>query len=216
MLRRSFFSRVGGVAAALGFVDQKAADAAPATPAAAAGTFTPARHDVDNWFDELPGTHRVIFDTWTPSRFPDSLQFAGNIYRANKDGYGLTEKDLAVIIVVRHNTAPFAFNDAMWAKYNKAFSRRMDWVDPKTQEPPAVNLYTRQLTNFIKQGMHLAVCNLTTRAYTQIIARETQRPDDEIYKELTSNTVGNAHFVPAGVVAATRAQERGYSIVSIG
>jgi len=104
----------------------------------------------------------------------------------------------------------------MWAKYNKAFSRRMDWVDPKTQEPPAVNLYTRQLTNFIKQGMHLAVCNLTTRAYTQIIARETQRPDDEIYKELTSNTVGNAHFVPAGVVAATRAQERGYSIVSIG
>ena len=27
---------------------------------------------------------------------------------------------------------------------------------------------------------------------------------------------GNAHFVPAGVVAATRAQERGYSIISIG
>ena len=216
MLRRSFFSRIGGAAAALGFVDQKAADAAPASPAASAGSFTPARHEQDNWFDELPGTHRVLFDTWTPTRFPDSLQFAGNIYRANKDGYGLTEKDLAVIIVVRHNTAPFAFNDAMWAKYNKAFSRRMDWVDPKTQEPPAVNLYTRQLTNFIKQGLHLAVCNLTTRAYTQIIARETQRPDDEIYKELTSNTVGNAHFVPAGVVAATRAQERGYSIISIG
>jgi hypothetical protein len=215
MLRRSFFSRIGGAAAALGFVDH-AADAAPATPAAPAGPFQPARHDVDNWFDELPGTQRVLFDTWTPTRFPDSLQFAGNIYRANKDGYGLTEKDLAVVIVVRHNTAPFAFNDAMWAKYNKAFSRRMDWVDPKTQEPPAVNLYTRQLTNFIKQGLHLAVCNLTTRAYTQIIARETQRPDDEIYKELTSNTVGNAHFVPAGVVAATRAQERGYSIISIG
>jgi intracellular sulfur oxidation DsrE/DsrF family protein len=213
MLRRSFFSRMGGVAAALGFVEQKAADAAPAAPA---GPFQPARHDVDNWFDELPGTHRVIFDTWTPARFPDSLQFAGNIYRANKDGYGLTEKDLAVIIVVRHNTAPFAFNDAMWAKYGKAFSRRMDWTDPKTQEPPAVNLYNRQLTNFIKQGLHLAVCNLTTRAYTQIIARETQRPDDEVYKELTSNTVGNAHFVPAGVVAATRAQERGYSIISIG
>jgi len=213
MLRRSFFSRMSGVAAALGFVDQKAADAAPAAPA---GPFQPARHDVDNWFDDLPGTHRVIFDTWTPARFPDSLQFAGNIYRANKDGYGLTEKDLAVIIVVRHNTAPFAFNDAMWAKYGKAFSKRMDWTDPKTQEPPAVNLYNRQLTNFIKQGLHLAVCNLTTRAYTQIIARETQRPDDEVYKELTSNTVGNAHFVPAGVVAATRAQERGYSIISIG
>jgi hypothetical protein len=213
MLRRSFFSRMGGVAAALGFVDQKGADA---PPPAAPGSWQPARHDVDKWFDELPGKHRVLFDTWTPTRFSDSLLFAGNIYRGNRDGYGLSEKDLAVIIVVRHNTAPFAFNDAMWAKYNKAFCRRMDWVDPKTQEPPTVNLYTRQLTNFVTQGLHLGVCNLTTRAYTQIIARETQRSDDEVYKELTSNTVGNAHFVPAGVVAATRAQERGYSIVSIG
>ena len=216
MLRRSFFSRMGGAAAALGFVDQKAADAAPASPAASAGSFTPARHEQDNWFDELPGTHRVLFDTWTPARFPDSLQFAGNIYRANKDGYGLTEKDLAVIIVVRHNTAPFAFNDAMWAKYNKAFCKRMEWVEPKTNAPPTVNIYTRQLTNFVKQGLNLAVCNLTTRAYTQIIAQETQRSTDEVYKELTTNTLGNAHFVPAGVVAATRAQERGYSIVSIG
>ena len=62
MLRRSFFSRMGGAAAALGLVDQKAADAAPATPT---GSFQPARHDQDNWFDELPGSHRVLFDTWT-------------------------------------------------------------------------------------------------------------------------------------------------------
>jgi intracellular sulfur oxidation DsrE/DsrF family protein len=213
MLRRSFFSRMGGAAAALGFVDQKAADAAPAAPA---GSFEPARHDQDNWFDELPGSHRVLFDTWTAARFGEGLMFAGNIYRANRDGYGLTEKDLAVIICVRHNTAPFAFNDAMWAKYNKAFCKRMEWVEPKTNQPPTVNIYTRQLTNFVKQGLNLAVCNLTTRAYTQIIAQETQRSTDEVYKELTSNTVGNAHFVPAGVVAATRAQERGYSIVSIG
>ena len=39
---------------------------------------------------------------------------------------------------------------------------------------------------------------------------------DDVYKELTSNTIGNTHFVPAGVVAATRAQERGFTIVSIG
>src|SRR5262245_37146424 len=188
MLRRVFFSRMGGAAGLLGLSDQKAADGAPAP--APASAFQPARHDVDNWFDELPGKHRVVFDTWTPSRFPDALQFAGNIYRANRDGYGLTEKDLAVVIIVRHNTAPFAFNDAMWAKYNKQFCRRMDWVDPKTQEPPVVNLYTRQLGNFIKQGLHLGVCNLTTRAYTQIIARETQKSEDEVYKELTSNTVG--------------------------
>lgn len=158
----------------------------------------------------------MFFDTWTPAKFPESLLFTGNIYRANRDGYGLSEQDLAVVICVRHNTAPFAFNDAMWVKYGKSFSKRMNWVDPKTQEVPATNLYTRQLTNYVKQGLHLAVCNLTTRAFTQIIATETKATADEVYKELTSNTVGNSHFVPAGVVAATRAQERGYSIISIG
>lgn len=212
MLRRSFVSRVGGVAAALGFADQKASDAPPPP----AGQWQPTRHEQDNWFDELPGKHRVLFDTWTASRFSDSMLFAGNVYRANRDGYGLTDRELAVIICVRHQTATFAFNDAMWAKYGKAFCKRMEWVDPKTQEPPAVNIYTRQLANFVRQGLHLAVCNLTTRAFTQIIAQESQRSADEVYKELTTNTIGNAHFVPAGVVAATRAQERGYSIVSIG
>jgi intracellular sulfur oxidation DsrE/DsrF family protein len=34
--------------------------------------------------------------------------------------------------------------------------------------------------------------------------------------ELTTNTVGNAHFVPAGIVAVTRAQEHGYALVGIG
>ena len=49
-----------------------------------------------------------------------------------------------------------------------------------------------------------------------LIAQQTKRTSDDVYKELTSNTLGNGHFVPAGVVAATRSQERGYSIISIG
>ena len=39
---------------------------------------------------------------------------------------------------------------------------------------------------------------------------------DEIYKELTSNLIPNAHMVPAGVVAINRSQERGYSLQYVG
>lgn len=207
MLRRTFFSGLGALTAAFGVNEQSSA---------AAPDWQAARHEQDDWFDTLPGKHRVVFDTSSAARFPDALQFGGNIYRGNRDGYALTDRDLAFVLVVRHQTAPFAFNDAMWAKYGKAFSKRMEWVDPKTGQPPTTNIYTRQLSNFVKQGVHLAVCNLTTRAYTQIIANETQRPTDEVYKELTTNTVGNCHFVPAGIVAVTRAQEHGYSLVTIG
>jgi intracellular sulfur oxidation DsrE/DsrF family protein len=212
MLRRSFFSKFGAAAAALGFADQAASSA----QAPAGARWQSARHEQDDWFEALPGKHRVLFDTWTAGKFGDSMLFSGNYYRANRDTYGLDDRDLAVVVCVRHQTAPFAFNDAMWAKYGKAFSKRMGWVDPKTQEPPATNVYNRQLSNFVKQGMHIAVCNLTTKAYTQIIADQTKTSADEVYKELTANTIGNCHFVPAGVVAATRAQERGYAVISIG
>lgn len=215
MLRRSFLSRFAGAPAFFGLGGQSTAPPAAAAKAPAA-RFEAARHPQDDWFDSLPGSHRVAFDTWMADKFREAIGFAGNYFRANHDGYNLTEKDLAVVIVVRHQTAPFAFNDAMWAKYGKQFSDRMTFTDPKTNEAPKTNLYGTQLSNLIKQGVHLAVCNLTTRAYTRILADATGANADDVYKELTTNTLGNSHFVPAGIVAATRAQEHGYSIVSIG
>ena len=209
MLRRSFLSTFSAVGALLGGSDQK-----PAEPAA--GRFEPARHARDDWFDQLPGKHRVVFDTWTADRFDDAIRFANNIFRGNKDGYDLSERDHAVIIVVRHRTAPFAFNDAMWAKYGKPFAERIELADPKTKQTPTTNFYGTPLSALVKQGVHLGVCNLTTRSISQRLSELTGKTPDEIYQELTVNTIGNAHFVPAGVVGVTRAQEHGYALISIG
>jgi intracellular sulfur oxidation DsrE/DsrF family protein len=49
-----------------------------------------------------------------------------------------------------------------------------------------------------------------------MIAKEAGVDAEAVYKELTANTVAPATFVPAGVVTVTRAQERGYALVSIG
>jgi intracellular sulfur oxidation DsrE/DsrF family protein len=211
MLRRSFLSRFSAAAALIGTGPQKSPEAA-----AAAGHFEPARHARDDWFDQLPGKHRVVFDTWSADKFDDAIRFANNIFRGNKDGYDLSERDHAVVIVVRHRTAPFAFNDAMWTKYGKPFAERIQITDPKTKQPPATNPHGEALSAFIKQGVHLAVCNLTTRSLTQRLAEITGKTADEMYQELTTNTVGNAHFVSAGVLGVTRAQEHGYALISIG
>jgi len=211
MLRRSFLSRFPAAAALFGNGDQK-----PVLDPPPAGPFEPAKHPQDDWFDSLPGKHRVVFDTWTAAKFPESMQFANNIFRGNKDGYQLSEKEVAIVIVARHGSAPFAFNDAMWAKYGKPFGERMNLVDPKTNKPPTTNIHVERLGALVKQGVHLAVCNLTTRSISQRLAELTGATADEVYKELTTNTLGNAHFVPAGVVGVTRAQEHGYSLISIG
>jgi intracellular sulfur oxidation DsrE/DsrF family protein len=209
MLRRSFLSRFSAAGAVFGVRDQESSGPP-------AGRFEPARHARDDWFDQLPGKHRVVLDTWTADKFDDAIRFANNVFRGNRDGYDLTDRDHAMVIVVRHRTAPFAFSDAMWGKYGKPFGERMEFTDPKTKQAPTTNLYGTQLTALIKQGVHLAVCNLTTRSVAQRLSELGGKTPDEAYQELTTNTLGNTHFVPAGVLGVTRAQERGYAVISIG
>ena len=203
MMRRFFLSGVP----ALAFLQ---------SPVAAVRAWQAARHAQDDWFDDNAAKHRVIFDTWNPERFPDALQFSGNTVETNKTDYDLAASELAIIICVRHRTTPFAFNDAMWAKYGKAFSAQMAWTDPTTHEAPTANPYTRRLAGLAEQGVKLAICNRTTRAYGANAARQAGAANDVVVKELMANTVIPGHFVPAGVIAVTRAQERGYANISIG
>lgn len=149
-------------------------------------------------------------------RFGETMGFVGNWVRMNKEAYGLSDADLAVVIVARHGATPFAFNEAVWAKYGKIFAANMSANDRTAHPNPSTNAYAGRLDTLAKQGMRLAVCNVTTRAYTQIIARETGADQDAVRKELTTNAIGEAHFVPAGVIAVTRAQEYGYALVSVG
>jgi intracellular sulfur oxidation DsrE/DsrF family protein len=72
------------------------------------------------------------------------------------------------------------------------------------------------LDMMVKKGVHFAVCEMSTRGIAGMIADVTGAKPDSIVKELAANLVGNARMVPAGIVAVSRAQERGYSFVSAG
>jgi intracellular sulfur oxidation DsrE/DsrF family protein len=233
LARRSFLSRAGGGLAAFGAAWGSGAalahaDAQSAPPAAAAtpdGRWQPARHPQDDWYDQIPGKHRFAWDTTSFETLADAVQFAGNFYTANKSGYGLESTELAVVIVMRHKSAPFAYNDAMWAKYGATLAKRAEFTDPTTKEAPKVNYFTpvaaaaadaaarpRGLAALIKLGVQFAICDLSTHAIAGLVARDNGITAEAAYKEITSNLIGNGRLVPAGIVAVNRAQERGYSI----
>ncbi len=177
--------------------------------------FQPARHSADDWF-ELPGKHRFFFDALTATGADDAPLFAENFFNANKTSYGLDQTELAVVICLRHHATPFAFNDAIWAKYGATFSERLNFVDPKTKAVPTVNVHSAAYTDAVKRGVHFAVCDLATHFFAGAAARKSGAEPDAVYKELVASTFGNSHFVPAGIVAVNRAQERGYSIAYVG
>ena len=61
--------------------------------------------------------------------------------------------------------------------------------------------------------MHLAVCQLATRAIAGSIATAFKSTTDDVYNEIAAHLLPNSHLVPAGIVAVNRAQERGYALV---
>lgn len=202
--RRLFLSWVGAGAIAA------SATATAQAPAGGNRPWQPARHPQDDWLDQLAGSHRFVVDTTTPAGFEKALLYVGNYFAANGSGYGLSDADLAVVIVARHDSTPFAYTDNMWAKYGPSLALRSGFVDP-AKLPPTANLYRQRLDGLITRGVHLAVCQMATRFLANTIANAAGGKVDDVYAELTSNLLGNAHIVPAGIVAVNRAQERGYS-----
>jgi intracellular sulfur oxidation DsrE/DsrF family protein len=186
---------------------------------APASRWEPARHEKDEWLDKIPGKHRLIFDTTNHNGVAEALLFANNFLLANRSDYGLDHKELAVVVVLRHLSTPFAYNDAMWAKYGTALAARAQFVDPKTKQPPTGNSYAHgegaSFDALSKLGVQLAVCAMATRFFATGLAEATGGTVDAVYNELTSNlVVPTSRMVPAGIVAVNRAQERGYSLVT--
>ena len=215
--RRSFLARLGAAAAAFGFGSSAAAaQQGGASAASTAAPWQPAREAKDDWLDQIPGKHRLIFDATSPEAVADAIRYTGNFFTANKNGYGLESSEVAVVIVLRHKATQFAFNDEVWAKYGKVLSGEDKFTDPKTGAVPTSNFYKAGLEGHIKRGVHLAVCDLSTNRLKSAIAKAHDAKPEEIYKELTSTALGNSHFVAAGILAVNRAQERGYAVAHTG
>jgi intracellular sulfur oxidation DsrE/DsrF family protein len=132
------------------------------------------------------------------------------------------------VVCARHRSTPFAYADAMWAKYGAPLAERAGFTDPRSSQAPTSNPfdwsdYGSSLSNnglrvstAIGLGVHFAVCGMSTRAYAGTVARAMGGEAAAIYDDLASHLVPNAHLVPAGIVAVNRAQERGYSFAYTG
>jgi intracellular sulfur oxidation DsrE/DsrF family protein len=221
--RRALIVGAGSVVAA-------AALGARSAEAQSAGAFKPASHSEDAWLNKRPGKHRIFIDSATPNGAGEAVLYSNNLFNANKSAYaGASDDDLAIVVCMRHFATPFAFTDAMWAKYGKVMSGMLNFTDPKTKAAPAINLYRNSpefgltlpnLGNTIdavtKRGVYFAVCDTATHFLASQMATPMKMTADEIYKELSTNLIPNSRLVSAGVMAVTRAQEHGYSLLYAG
>lgn len=221
--RRSLLSGIG-VAALSGLV----LGSTTARAQSKTGKFEPQRHELDAWIDALPGSHRVFIDSDSPSGAGNALRYATNILNAHVNAYKGADKDMAIIVCLRHASTIVGFNDAMWTKYGTSLNSMSAMMSGRSPAGPAApaeqpgpvaapasatNAQARAIATAAGRGVHFAICDTATTALAGMIARPAGLKVDDVHAELVANIVANGHMVPAGVMALTRAQEYGYSFL---
>src|SRR4029078_8174524 len=77
---------------------------------------TPDPDDPEKLFKDLNGTHRIVFDVTEPAWL---VPFAWpRVFLLTNMATGTPEKDNNVVVVLRHDGIPYAFEDKVWTKYN--------------------------------------------------------------------------------------------------
>jgi len=175
------------------------------------------------WLDTIPGTHKQLYD------MPEVNQGIGLVWSwafitTGAPAYGLLEKDLGVVIVLRHNAIPLALTDAVWAKYKLGEVFKIE--DPDTHAPARRNPFYHMpgafavaeaaLGKLIARGVKVAVCNLAITISSGMVAQKTGLKHEDVKRDWIDAVFAGIQVVPSGVVACNGAASRGCAYIFAG
>jgi len=192
-----------------------------------------AREPQDAWLDK-PGTrHRLVVDTSTAAAAEAALSYVEGFYAANKSGYGLGPETLGVVIVLRHFSTPFGYNDKMWSKYGAVIAEKLKlsgqtairaaranpllsavMPEDATDKSSGGEDAEPTLASLAAKGARFAVCEAATTQLAKMLAKTGGVPAT-FEEELKANLVPGGVLMASGTLAVNRAQERGYAFLSI-
>lgn len=180
---------------------------------------SPGISDADKWFDKITGKHRVVFDATRPH---EVMPFAWpRVFLMTNQATGSTEKDCSVVVVLRHEAIPYAFEDRLWADYK--FGEMFKADDPETKAPSTRNPFWKPKEGAFKlpgfgvvqiginelqaSGVMFCVCNAAMTVYSAAAAQGMGKKAEDVMKDWKSGLLPGIQIVPSGVWALGRAQE---------
>ena len=187
--------------------------------------------DPDAWFRQLKGKkHSIIFDATRPHEI---MPFVWpRIFLVTNNATGTPDKDCGVVVVLRHEAIPYAFEDRLWPKYKfaelfkdsgnlgpafqaadaatAAASRNPMWKPKKGDfKAPGFGDVAIGINELQASGVMFCVCNAAMTVYANAVAMQTNGNAQEILKDWTAGVLPGVQIVPSGVWAVGRAQENG-------
>jgi intracellular sulfur oxidation DsrE/DsrF family protein len=177
--------------------------------------------DPDAWFSQIKGKHRLLLDVPRPNEL---MPFAWpRVFLLTNAATGTPEKETNVVVVLRHEGIPFAFEDRIWEKYK--FGEVFKINDPKTKAPSTRNPFWKPMPGDFTipglgrvdigidqlqaSGVMFCVCDMAMTVYSAALAGDANPAD--VKKDWMSGLLPGIQPVPSGVWAVGRAQEHGCS-----
>lgn len=222
--RRRFLGSLAAGAASVSI----ATIASPLQAHAKDDPFSGSNADEDEWFKQIKGKHRVVFDATQPH---DILTFAWpRVFLITNEKTGTPAKDQSVVVVLRHSAIPFAMEDRLWEKYKfgdvfkvndpatKAASLRNPFWKPKPGDfkVPGIGPVAIGINELQESGVLFCVCDMALTVYSSATAENMKMDAAECRKEWAAGLLPGIHPVPSGVWALGRAQEKGCAYIFAG
>lgn len=183
--------------------------------------------DPDEWFKQIKGKHRIVFDVTRPN---EVLPFAwARVFLLTNAATGTPEKDCNVVLILRHDGIPYAFEDRIWKKYNfgevfkagelgvafqaadaatAAANRNPLWKPKKGDfKVPGFGEVQIGINELQDSGVMFGVCNAAITVYSSILAQQMKMDAAEVMKDWMAGLLPGIQVVPSGVWAIGRAQE---------
>jgi intracellular sulfur oxidation DsrE/DsrF family protein len=212
--RRNFFGFLAKSAATLGLTSVVGVSSLKAD----ALNGIDGENELESWFDNLKGRHKMVFDAVSPNEGFQTI-WAFTFMKTN-NMTGTPDNDLGVMIVLRGKAIGLALQDSTWKKYKlgklfklidlatNAPSERNLFYDPAEGEMPDPGISIKKL---LERGVMFCVCDTAMTMNSRQVAKANGVNPDEVKKEWLASMIPGIKVVPAGVLALNRAQERGAS-----
>lgn len=177
--------------------------------------------DLEAWFNELKGKHKMVFDSPHPNGV---MPFAWpRVFLMTNEKTGTPTNESNVVVVLRHNSIPYALNDKLWEKYKLGEFFKVD--DPLTQKPAIRNPFNKPkpgdfsipgvgpvqigINELQDAGVKFCVCEMAMTVNSAALAAKIKKDAAEIRKDWMDGLLPGIMPVPSGVWAIGRAQEHG-------
>jgi intracellular sulfur oxidation DsrE/DsrF family protein len=186
--------------------------------------------DPDAWFKKLKGKkHSIVFDATRPHEI---MPFVWpRIFLVTNAATGSAEKDCGVVVVLRHDAIPYAFEDRLWEKYHfadvfkaheiggafqaadaaTAANVRNPFWKPKKGDfkAPGFGDVEIGINELQASGVMFCVCNAAMTVYSNVLAMQMNMDPKDVMKDWMAGLLPGVQVVPSGVWAVGRAQENG-------